>query len=241
MWTPSPRPTRTEPPCRAKRRDVAPSLLSRLQACVIASEGVRGWARKSQPSQLCYSVALRVALNTVCRFRLLSTAHPFTQLSQPHVLTVLQQSCRKVGSTPGKPDWDGGMQPSSHKVLGRHVSWQEGILHRIGPLTGASCFPRNSCSANALSVAAGPPSLAVQAKCDPCLSSPCQNQGTCQNDPLEVYRCACPSGYKVSGGCSWRNRVLSAARQAWQAWQAWVCGLLAWLRGSVGVCLSPMT
>uniref|UniRef100_A0A452V8G1 Slit homolog 1 protein n=1 Tax=Ursus maritimus TaxID=29073 RepID=A0A452V8G1_URSMA len=42
----------------------------------------------------------------------------------------------------------------------------------------------------------GPPALAVQAKCDPCLSSPCQNQGTCHNDPLEVYRCACSSGYK---------------------------------------------
>uniref|UniRef100_A0A8C9QSR8 Slit guidance ligand 1 n=1 Tax=Spermophilus dauricus TaxID=99837 RepID=A0A8C9QSR8_SPEDA len=42
----------------------------------------------------------------------------------------------------------------------------------------------------------GPPTLAVQAKCDPCLSSPCQNQGTCHNDPLEVYRCACPGGYK---------------------------------------------
>lgn len=49
-------------------------------------------------------------------------------------------------------------------------------------------------------LALGPPTLAVQAKCDPCLSSPCQNQGTCHNDPLEVYRCACPSGYKVSGG-----------------------------------------
>ncbi|MBZ3884857.1 Slit-like protein 1 protein [Sciurus carolinensis] len=42
----------------------------------------------------------------------------------------------------------------------------------------------------------GPPTLAVQAKCDPCLSSPCQNQGTCHNDPLEVYKCACPGGYK---------------------------------------------
>ncbi|XP_044516143.1 slit homolog 1 protein [Gracilinanus agilis] len=42
----------------------------------------------------------------------------------------------------------------------------------------------------------GPPSIAVQAKCNPCLSSPCQNQGTCQNDPLNSYRCACPSGYK---------------------------------------------
>ncbi|XP_070637377.1 slit homolog 1 protein [Bos indicus] len=42
----------------------------------------------------------------------------------------------------------------------------------------------------------GPPTLTVQAKCDPCLSSPCQNQGTCRNDPLVGYRCACPSGYK---------------------------------------------
>uniref|UniRef100_A0A663MDU6 Slit homolog 1 protein n=1 Tax=Athene cunicularia TaxID=194338 RepID=A0A663MDU6_ATHCN len=54
----------------------------------------------------------------------------------------------------------------------------------------------------------GPPSLSVQAKCNPCLSSPCQNQGTCHNDPLGFYRCACPSGYKgrdcevALSGCS---------------------------------------
>ncbi|XP_038266910.1 slit homolog 1 protein isoform X2 [Dermochelys coriacea] len=42
----------------------------------------------------------------------------------------------------------------------------------------------------------GPPALSIQAKCDPCLSSPCQNQGTCHNDPLAAYRCTCPSGYK---------------------------------------------
>lgn len=47
-------------------------------------------------------------------------------------------------------------------------------------------------------LASGPPTLAVQAKCDPCLSSPCRNQGSCQNDPLQGYRCACPGGYKVS-------------------------------------------
>lgn len=46
----------------------------------------------------------------------------------------------------------------------------------------------------------GPPTLAVRAKCDPCVSGPCQNQGTCHNDPPEVYRCDCPSGYTVSGG-----------------------------------------
>ncbi|KAF6111518.1 slit guidance ligand 1 [Phyllostomus discolor] len=42
----------------------------------------------------------------------------------------------------------------------------------------------------------GAPTLAVQAKCDPCLSSPCRNQGSCHNDPLEAYRCTCPGGYK---------------------------------------------
>ncbi|XP_010211760.1 PREDICTED: slit homolog 1 protein [Tinamus guttatus] len=42
----------------------------------------------------------------------------------------------------------------------------------------------------------GPPALSVQAKCNPCLSSPCQNQGTCHNDPLGTYRCACPSSYQ---------------------------------------------
>ncbi|KAF2975356.1 hypothetical protein EK904_000213 [Melospiza melodia maxima] len=54
----------------------------------------------------------------------------------------------------------------------------------------------------------GPPALSVQAKCNPCLSSPCQNQGTCHNDPLGSYRCTCPAGYKGRdcevplGGCS---------------------------------------
>ncbi|XP_075790597.1 LOW QUALITY PROTEIN: slit homolog 1 protein [Pelodiscus sinensis] len=42
----------------------------------------------------------------------------------------------------------------------------------------------------------GPPALSIQAKCDPCLSSPCQNQGTCHSDPPAAYRCTCPRGYK---------------------------------------------
>ncbi|XP_029466034.1 slit homolog 1 protein [Rhinatrema bivittatum] len=42
----------------------------------------------------------------------------------------------------------------------------------------------------------GPPGLSVQAKCNPCLSSPCQNQATCRNDPTEFYKCICPEGYK---------------------------------------------
>uniref|UniRef100_A0A670HVK4 Slit homolog 1 protein n=1 Tax=Podarcis muralis TaxID=64176 RepID=A0A670HVK4_PODMU len=56
----------------------------------------------------------------------------------------------------------------------------------------------------------GPPPLIIQAKCNPCLSSPCQNRGTCQQDPLDAYRCICPSGYKGQNcelsvdGCSSR-------------------------------------
>ncbi|XP_071987096.1 slit homolog 1 protein isoform X1 [Engystomops pustulosus] len=42
----------------------------------------------------------------------------------------------------------------------------------------------------------GPPSLSIQAKCDPCLSSPCSNQGSCQNDAVEYYKCICPPGIK---------------------------------------------
>ena len=65
-----------------------------------------------------------------------------------------------------------------------------------------SAQPCSPCLPTALTLpfALGPPTLTVQAKCDPCLSSPCQNQGTCRNDPLVGYRCACPSGYKVRGG-----------------------------------------
>uniref|UniRef100_A0A8C9S1Q5 Slit homolog 1a (Drosophila) n=1 Tax=Scleropages formosus TaxID=113540 RepID=A0A8C9S1Q5_SCLFO len=37
---------------------------------------------------------------------------------------------------------------------------------------------------------------AIQAKCSPCLSNPCQNQGTCQSDPVDIYKCTCPTGYK---------------------------------------------
>uniref|UniRef100_A0A8D0L649 Slit guidance ligand 3 n=1 Tax=Sphenodon punctatus TaxID=8508 RepID=A0A8D0L649_SPHPU len=36
----------------------------------------------------------------------------------------------------------------------------------------------------------------IMAKCNPCLSNPCRNNGTCNNDPAEFYRCTCPFGYK---------------------------------------------
>uniref|UniRef100_A0A3P8V453 Slit homolog 2 (Drosophila) n=1 Tax=Cynoglossus semilaevis TaxID=244447 RepID=A0A3P8V453_CYNSE len=42
----------------------------------------------------------------------------------------------------------------------------------------------------------GPVDLSVQAKCEPCLSNPCKNDGTCSNDPVHYYRCTCPYGFK---------------------------------------------
>lgn len=43
----------------------------------------------------------------------------------------------------------------------------------------------------------GPVDMSIQAKCDPCLSNPCKNDGTCSNDPVHYYRCTCPYGFKV--------------------------------------------
>lgn len=44
---------------------------------------------------------------------------------------------------------------------------------------------------------AGPVDIHIVAKCNACLSGPCKNNGTCSQDPVELYRCACPYGYKV--------------------------------------------
>lgn len=44
----------------------------------------------------------------------------------------------------------------------------------------------------------GPMDITIQAKCNPCLSNPCKNDGTCNNDPVDFYRCTCPYGFKVS-------------------------------------------
>lgn len=45
----------------------------------------------------------------------------------------------------------------------------------------------------------GPVDINIVAKCDPCLSSPCKNNGSCSQDPVERHRCACPHGYQVRG------------------------------------------
>lgn len=44
----------------------------------------------------------------------------------------------------------------------------------------------------------GPVDLNLMSKCAPCLTSPCQNNGTCVSDITGSYHCTCPFGYKVS-------------------------------------------
>ncbi|XP_015205363.2 slit homolog 3 protein isoform X1 [Lepisosteus oculatus] len=42
----------------------------------------------------------------------------------------------------------------------------------------------------------GPADVSLLSKCAPCLSTPCQNNGTCVSDVTGFYRCTCPYGYK---------------------------------------------
>ncbi|XP_031732952.1 slit homolog 1 protein-like [Anarrhichthys ocellatus] len=41
----------------------------------------------------------------------------------------------------------------------------------------------------------GPVEASVQAKCSPCVTSPCKNQGVCQVHHTELYTCTCKSGF----------------------------------------------
>uniref|UniRef100_A0A673N379 Slit homolog 1 protein n=1 Tax=Sinocyclocheilus rhinocerous TaxID=307959 RepID=A0A673N379_9TELE len=42
----------------------------------------------------------------------------------------------------------------------------------------------------------GPVDVSILAKCNPCLSNPCKNDGTCSNHTVDFYRCTCPYGFK---------------------------------------------
>uniref|UniRef100_A0A8C9WMM0 Slit homolog 1 protein n=1 Tax=Scleropages formosus TaxID=113540 RepID=A0A8C9WMM0_SCLFO len=68
---------------------------------------------------------------------------------------------------------------------------------------------------------------AVLAKCSPCVSAPCQNQGACHSDPLEVYRCTCAPGFKgkncevmlnacASNPCSNGGTLRFGGRECWR-------------------------
>lgn len=103
----------------------------------------------------------------------------------------------------------GGTSPVTEQTCGCPIAWckapwtgsapsnPRGSASRLMPTKGhVPILPHTDGHLHA-SHPTGPPPLSIQAKCNPCLSNPCQNQGTCHNDPLGSYRCACPSGYKV--------------------------------------------
>lgn len=68
------------------------------------------------------------------------------------------------------------------------------------------------------SIHVGDVDTAVLAKCNPCLSSPCRNQGICHSDLVEIYRCSCPPGFKVR------------ATQCYHMWHLWISSLMLKLR-----------
>ncbi|XP_030282688.1 slit homolog 1b [Sparus aurata] len=41
----------------------------------------------------------------------------------------------------------------------------------------------------------GPVDASVQAKCSPCVASPCQNQGVCKVDHTQLFTCTCKTGF----------------------------------------------
>ncbi len=47
-------------------------------------------------------------------------------------------------------------------------------------------------------VCAGEVDTAILEKCDPCMSKPCLNHGSCEADQTDGYRCRCSEGFKVS-------------------------------------------
>lgn len=62
----------------------------------------------------------------------------------------------------------------------------------------------------------GPVDINIAAKCNACLSGPCKNNGTCSQDPVERYRCACPYGYKVRRETPAPPLTLPRPRAAWR-------------------------
>ena len=46
-------------------------------------------------------------------------------------------------------------------------------------------------------VSPGPVDASVQAKCSPCMASPCQNQGVCKVDHTQLFTCTCKTGFTV--------------------------------------------
>lgn len=57
---------------------------------------------------------------------------------------------------------------------------------------------RVTSSKGRVSVSTGEVDTAILAKCNPCMSNPCLNHGSCEADQTDGYRCQCSEGFKVS-------------------------------------------
>lgn len=58
-------------------------------------------------------------------------------------------------------------------------------------------FPSSFCFLPLLLSFVGPVDINLMSKCAPCLSAPCQNNGTCVSNAAGSYHCTCPYGFKV--------------------------------------------
>lgn len=98
---------------------------------------------------------------------------------------------------------------ASHAVLAR-MAWRENCCspHRqrsLNAQVSLFCWHGNitpvkvvdAIDSHLFYVSSGDVDSSVLAKCNPCLSSPCLNQGICHSDLVEIYRCSCPPGFKV--------------------------------------------
>uniref|UniRef100_A0A7N8XBP3 Slit homolog 1b (Drosophila) n=1 Tax=Mastacembelus armatus TaxID=205130 RepID=A0A7N8XBP3_9TELE len=112
--------------------------------------------------------------------------------SDPHQilsLTLCLCLCRAIGANPlycdcrllWLSDWvkSGYKEPGIARCAGPRG--MEGKLLLTTPADKFQCL--------------GPVEASVQAKCSPCVSSPCQNQGVCQVHHTQLYTCTCKAGF----------------------------------------------
>lgn len=107
--------------------------------------------------------------------------------------------------------------------VGCLTGWKVGIRNPASPAVQGHrawrancCSPRQAIASNAqvlykhrenlfmvknrfwaISCSPGPVDPSVSDKCSPCALNPCLNQGRCHTDPVHLYKCICPQGYKV--------------------------------------------
>ncbi|XP_035516328.1 slit homolog 1 protein-like [Morone saxatilis] len=131
-----------------------------------------------------------LALGGLRSLRLLSLhGNDISELQQGIFSDVASLSHLAIGANPlycdcrllWLSDWvkSGYKEPGIARCAGPHG--MEGKLLLTTPADKFQCL--------------GPVEASVQAKCSPCVASPCQNQGVCQVDHTQLYTCTCKSGF----------------------------------------------